>query len=85
MSSNLSSDAYIAFVDALAAVRRDAGVSQDELARRLRKSQSYVSKGERRQRRIDVVEFIAMAEALGLNSADLLERIRAGLPTPINI
>jgi transcriptional regulator with XRE-family HTH domain len=85
MSTNLSSDAYIAFVEALVAIRREAGVSQVELARRLRKPQSYVSKSERRQRRIDAVEFIAIAEALGLSSFELLKRIRVSLPTQINI
>ena len=85
MSSNLSSDAYVAFVEALVAVRRDQGVSQEDLARRLGKPQSFVSKSERRQRRIDAVEFIAIAEALDLSASELLQRLRAGLPAHIKI
>ncbi len=76
MPSSLYSDEYVAFVDALVDVRRGLGVTQDELAGRLQKPQSFVSKSERRQRRIDVVEFIAIAEALGQDPAGLLERLR---------
>jgi transcriptional regulator with XRE-family HTH domain len=83
MSSNLSSDAYVAFVGEMIAVRREQGVSQAELARRLSKPQSFVSKNERRQRRIDAVEFIAIAEALGLAAPELLSRIRSVLADQI--
>ena len=85
MSSNLSSDAYVAFVEELIAVRREHGVSQTELARRLSKPQSFVSKNERRQRRIDAVEFIAIAEALGLTAPELVARIRGVLAVQIEI
>jgi transcriptional regulator with XRE-family HTH domain len=85
MSSNLSSDSYVTLVDALAAVRRELAVSQEELARRLGKTQSFVSKIERRQRRIDVVEFIAVAEALGLDPSALLTRLRIELPGRVAI
>ncbi len=49
----------------LATVRREAGVSQVDLARRLEKPQSFVSSYERGQRRIDFVEFALIAQALG--------------------
>lgn len=77
MPSSLYSDDYVAFVDALVAVRRELGVTQDELAARLRKPQSFVSKSERRQRRIDVMEFVAIAEALGQDPGELLCRLRS--------
>jgi transcriptional regulator with XRE-family HTH domain len=83
MSSNLSSEAYVAFVDALVAIRQEQDISQQQLADRLGKLQSFISKNERRQRRIDVVEFIAIAEALGLDAPDLLRRIRRHLPGAI--
>lgn len=78
MPSSLYSDEYVAFVDALVEVRRELGVTQDELAARMGKPQSFVSKSERRQRRIDVVEFIAIAEALGQDPSALLRRLGAG-------
>ena len=49
----------------LATVRKDTGVSQDELARRLGKPQSFVSSYERGQRRVDFLEFTRVVQALG--------------------
>ena len=48
----------------LAGVRRSAGVTQKELARRLRKPQSFVSDYERGQRRVDLIEFLLIVAAL---------------------
>jgi transcriptional regulator with XRE-family HTH domain len=39
-------------------------LKQAELGRRIGKSQSFVSLIERGQRRVDVIEFIALSEAL---------------------
>ena len=50
--------------DALAAARERAGLTQTQLARLLRKPQSFVSNYERGQRRIDVLELIRIADAL---------------------
>ena len=57
---------------ALVAARKSAGLSQQELARRLKRSQSFVAKIEVGERRIDVVEFIEIARALGQEPAELL-------------
>jgi len=51
----------------LAAARKRAGVTQEELARRLRKPQSFVSDYERGQRRVDLVEFLMIVAALKLD------------------
>jgi transcriptional regulator with XRE-family HTH domain len=50
--------------DALAAARDRAGLTQAQLARLLRKPQSFVSSYERGQRRIDVLELLRIVEAL---------------------
>jgi transcriptional regulator with XRE-family HTH domain len=49
---------------ALAAARDRAGLTQTQLARLLRKPQSFVSNYERGQRRIDVLELLRIVEAL---------------------
>lgn len=54
------------------AARKRAGLSQEELARRLGKPQSYVSKYENGERRLDVVEVAEIAEAMGIDALDLL-------------
>lgn len=51
--------------DALTAARERAGLTQAELAARLRKPQSFISNYERGQRRIDALELIRIAQALG--------------------
>lgn len=55
---------YKAVGAALAAARGRAGLTQKQLARLLRKPQSFVSNYERGQRRIDVLEMLRITEAL---------------------
>ena len=46
------------------AARETRGISQQELAKRLGKPQSYVSKAEMGERRLDVVEFLHFMRAI---------------------
>lgn len=66
-------------VEALREARLQVGLKQSELAERVGKDQSWVSLVEGSQRRVDVVEFIDLARALGINPADLLSDIIARL------
>jgi transcriptional regulator with XRE-family HTH domain len=59
----------------LAAARRRANVTQDELAAWLGKPQSFVSEYERGQRRVDVVELLVISRALGVAPLDLFAEI----------
>lgn len=61
--------------DLLVAARRTSKVTQAELAKRLGRSQSFVSKFERGERRIDVVEFLEIARMLGADAAAILEKL----------
>jgi transcriptional regulator with XRE-family HTH domain len=69
---------------ALAAARIRAGLTQAQLARLLRKPQSFVSNYERGQRRIDVLELLRIVEALKASErlvfSDILAR-RGGSKT----
>ena len=56
---------YRQFLTRLRAAREQAGLSQVEVARRLGKPQSYVSKCESGERRVDVVELAAFAAVYG--------------------
>lgn len=60
---------------ALREARRAASLTQLHVARRLRKPQSFVSKYEQGERRLDVVEFLDVAEALGLEPLRFLRNI----------
>lgn len=62
-------------VAALKSARRQAGLKQSELADRLGKDQSWVSLVEGSQRRVDIVEFIDLANALGAEPTELFQQI----------
>ena len=49
------------FLKRLRQARKDAGLTQVEVAQRLGKTQSFVTKAERGERRLDVVELRAIA------------------------
>jgi transcriptional regulator with XRE-family HTH domain len=55
---------YRALLARMRAAREGRGISQQELARRLGKPQSYVSKAELGERRLDVVEFLHFMRAI---------------------
>jgi transcriptional regulator with XRE-family HTH domain len=62
----------------LAAARRGTGITQKELARRLRKPQSFVSDYERGQRRVDLIEFLLIVSALKLDPHKVFAEIAVG-------
>jgi transcriptional regulator with XRE-family HTH domain len=76
---SVHTDRYNSFLKLIIAARKQAGLTQQELADRLKKPQSYVSKYERGERRLDVVEFLVIAETLDFNPYSLLKKINSGL------
>ncbi len=66
--------AYKKLRELLVEVRRAAGLTQAELSRRLNRPQSFVSKYERGERRLDVIEFGEVAKALSVDPAKVLGR-----------
>lgn len=77
MPISLHTEAYQCFVDLLVRARKQAGLSQAELATRLGRPQSFVSKCERGERRVDVVEFVLIADALGVDAGAFIQDYRA--------
>ncbi len=61
----------------LVAAREKAGLTQQQLADRLGKPQSFISKYEGGERRIDVIEFIAIADALDMDASRAIRDVRA--------
>lgn len=66
---------YATFTNLLKEERGEAGLTQAELAKKLRRPQSYVSKYERAERRIDVVEFLEIARAIGFDPGEFLRKL----------
>ena len=59
----------------LVGARRRVNVTQQQLAARLGKPQSFVSEYERGQRRVDVVELLVISRALGVDPVALFAEI----------
>jgi transcriptional regulator with XRE-family HTH domain len=55
--------------------RQAKGLKQTELARQLGRPQSFVSNYENGQRKLGVIEFIDIAQALGLEPADMMSEL----------
>lgn len=72
-------DPYERLREVLIRERKRAGLSQAALAAKLGKPQSYVSKCELGERRVDVVEFLEFVEALEADAAALVEELRQPL------
>lgn len=73
--SSVFTKEYRTFLNLLIAARKKAGVTQQVLADSLHKPQSFVSKYERGERRLDVIEFIAVAHAIGIEPSRFIKML----------
>ncbi len=84
MAQSTHNSDYQLLLTVLKAARKRVSMSQVDLAARLGNTQTFVSKCERGERRIDAVELVEFAEALGIKPLELLgeylERRAARLP-----
>ena len=62
-------------VEVLTDARKAAGLTQVDLSQRIGRDQTFISLIERGQRRVDVVEFIRLANAMGTEPVDLFARV----------
>jgi transcriptional regulator with XRE-family HTH domain len=81
MQKSLKSAEYGRLIEVLVAARHQAGVRQQALAKKLGRPQSFIAKYEGGERRIDVIEFIAIARALGTDPLKLFKEFLAEKPT----
>ena len=80
-----STDAYAQFLDQLVGLRKQQGVTQAELSKKLGKPQPFVSNIERGVRRVDVIEFYAIVRALGGEPEEAFAKLVRGLPKRVRI
>jgi transcriptional regulator with XRE-family HTH domain len=59
----------------LAETRNALGMSQVQFAKQVGKTQSFIAKTETGERRLDVIEFIQLAQALGTSPRKLFDRL----------
>ncbi len=70
--STIASKEYREIIERLIKARKDAGLTQVEVANLLGKPQSFVSKVESRERRLDIVEIKQFARIYRVNVSDLI-------------
>ena len=85
MPRSTRTDAYAIMTQLLQQLRTDQGLTQRQLATRLGKPQAFVSTVESGARRIDVVEFCALAKVLGADPMTLFAEVVRRLPDEIAI
>ena len=81
MAKTIRSKGQVALCRALVDARIKAGLSQQELAAKLRHHQSFVARVESGERRIDVVELIVLSRAIGFDPAEILAIVEAATET----
>lgn len=59
----------------LVAAREKSGITQQELAERLRRHQSFVAKYEGGERRLEVIEFVQVCRAIGVKPEQVLRKL----------
>ncbi|WP_331461265.1 helix-turn-helix domain-containing protein [Micromonospora tarapacensis] len=80
MEKSIYSAEYQRLCALLRELRREAGLTQVQVAAALDVPQSFVSKYESGERRLDVIELRHVAQVLGVPLRTVLERL--GLPEP---
>ena len=78
MTSSVFTKKYETFRELLTQYRKDAGVTQQSLAEKLDKPQSFVSKFESGERRLDVIEFLDVAEVLQFDVYEFIKKLEEG-------
>lgn len=70
---------YSKLLDLLIQARQAAGLKQQELADRLGRPQSFVSKFEHAERRLDVIEFLFVCRAIDVDPIAIVAAVNAEL------
>jgi transcriptional regulator with XRE-family HTH domain len=70
-----NTEAYGKLTEFIPRERVKAGLTQQDVADRLGKPQSYVAKIEGAERRIDVIEFVLLARAIGADPASVFNEL----------
>ncbi len=81
LEKSLYSKAYGHFLELLREARLKAGLTQAEAAKRFKKPQSFLSKCESGERRVDVVELIEFCRVYNVDLVDILRELERGLTT----
>lgn len=82
MRKSIHSKAYAVFIRCLREARAEAGVTQTELGERLGIPQAAISKIERGERRLDIVELHEWCAALGVEFVGFAANLQSAWTVP---
>lgn len=71
----IHSEPYRRLLAILREARESVGMTQAQLSQRLDKPQSYVSKYENGERRLDIIEMLDVCDAVGANPHEVIKRL----------
>ena len=77
MAKSLHTREYEYFRSLLVAAREKAGLTQADVSAKLKRPQSFVAKYEGGERRLDVIEFLQVCNALGVDPRSILSKLQA--------
>lgn len=80
MQKSISSRKYVQFCACLRQAREHAGLTQSDLAGRLGETQTFVSKCERGERRVDLIELREFCKAMGITLEQFVRRFEKMVP-----
>jgi transcriptional regulator with XRE-family HTH domain len=80
MNRKILNGGYKELRERLIEARHEAGLTQTQLAKLLRKPQSFVSKYELGKRRLDVIEFVMVARALDIEPGRTVMHVDMHMP-----
>ena len=75
LRKTLRTKGHRALIDILVESREQAGLTQRDLAARLKRLHSFIGRIEAGERRVDVIEFIEIARVMGLDPKHLFARL----------
>lgn len=75
MPRTLENPRYKKLISELNFVREKHGLTQQDVADRMEKPQSFVAKTEGFERRLDMIEFVEFCEAIGVSPSSILNKI----------
>ncbi len=81
MEKSIYTKDYATFLACLRQTRRAAGLTQQHIAEKLGTTQSVISKCERGERRIDVVELREFCKAMGISLREFVEALESAIET----
>ena len=76
MTKSVFTDQYQTFLSMLVKERKKANLTQVQLASTLKKPQSFISKYEKGERRLDVIEFLDIARAIGCDETLFISKLK---------